>query len=313
MDLYFQAALVLIIGGAFAYLLVIIMTPAQMFAPLQAETFRMLEASTDQIMNLGIQIFNNGVAVPGTSINTLIQNAEAMGLAVIGQTRASQGLTVNWGLQLRSATSTGVQIHAHGTTGQGQNVTAFEQNFVIPAADLFGVNQSGDPQTRQAGAAGLRQGPIIMGTNGTNTALTSGNAVSALEAYANLLNPASAPVGMVYGSSPWDDPLLMFWDPFSGSAEVAAQRGRTFSSTGYLITPQVIRHNMPANNNISMARTQGSVFHVNQGSLYHTSFIVSPNGDIIGIYFEEHGVSAQTAFLAAAMVSEGYINTAIQF
>ena len=318
MDLYFQAAAVMLAGAALAFLIFVMMTPAQMFAPFISDTNRLLQARIDAAVNMDIMLFNNATSIPGTSILPLLQDASANQLAVFVQTRAGQGLVVNYGHQMRSAQSTGVRIRAFGTTGITNVPTDFERNFVIPAQDLFGI-QNDQPiptgTSRDAGSIGIVMGTAgPPGSNFTMTAVKpSASADNAMQFYQRLTTPEAAATGFNGGSTPWMDPLLHFWDPFSITSEVASQRGRSYSSTGYLFTAQMLRTNMPQNNNLSFSQTQGTPFYVNAGSFFHTTFILDASGLVIGLYVEEHGVHQGAAFLAAAMVSEGYINEAIQF
>lgn len=288
MDLYFQAAAVSLAGAAFAYLIYVMMTPAQMFAPVIEATNAKIQARLDMAVNLDISLFNNSISIPGTAILPLLQDADSNNLAVFVQTRAGKGLVTNYGPQLRSAADTTIELGTHGKTGITANASDFEKQFVIPIRALF--------------SPGAITASVPMGDQSyfENTAA---------ETYTKVTVDATAPIGMTLstGLQSAHDPVLTFWDPFLPTYVEAEKRGRTYSATGYLFTPSILRTNMPSNLNRSYALTQGNVYYVNPGSQFYTTYILDATQTVVGLYVEEHGCDAKAAILAEAMKANGYL------
>ena len=296
MDFYLQTGMLLLMMIALSFFIYVFMTPAQLFNNMFSQATDTLHARIEGTVNIDIQNFNNNVSVPGTSVMPLLRDASANNLALFVQTRAQTGLVVNYGVQLRGPTAQQLNIVGFAHTGIGE-ATGFERNYVISVRRLFGL------------APDLVSGGTPMGA----LALFGANA---LDVYTGQLtgDTALTPFGFTPGTFiPTEDPVLTFWDPNSGEYGIASGRGRTYSTTGHLFTPQIRRTNMPTNENTSLAANQGSPFFVNQGSAFHTTFIVDSTETVVGIYIEEHGVDQNGAILAAAMVSEGYITHAVQF
>ena len=294
MDFYLQTGKLLLMMIALSFFIYVFMTPAQLFNNMFMQATDTLHARIEGTVNIDIQNFNNNVSVPGTSVMPLLRDASANGLSLFVQTRAQRGLVVNYGVQLRGPQAQQLAITGFGHTGIG-DITGFERNFVIGVNHLFGVS-GGDPAGSSMGVESMFN-------------------ASALDIYSQITGPAA---NAAFGIDPATfvptvDPVLTFWDPNSGTYDIASGRGRTYSTTGHLFTPQIRRTNMPTNENVSLAGNQGSPFFVNQSSMFHTTFIVDHTETVVGIYIEEHGVDERSAILAAAMVSEGYITHAVQF
>jgi len=295
MDFYLQTGVLLLMMIALSFFIYVFMTPAQLFNNMFMQATDTLHARIEGTVNIDIQNFNNNVSVPGSSVMPLLRDASANGLSLFVQTRAQRGLVVNYGVQLRGPQATVLNIEGFGETGIGE-ATGFERNFVTTVRNLFDEQNQDERESAHMGIDAFFQG---------------GNA---LEIYAEIGPNDNTPRGLDPDTFiPFNDPVLTFWDPNSVSYDVASNRGRTYSSTGHLFTPQIRRTNMPTNENVSLAANQGSPFFVNQGSMFHTTFIVDHTETVVGIYIEEHGVDHRGAILAAAMVSEGYITHAVQF
>jgi len=293
MDFYLQTGMLLLMMIALSFFIYVFMTPAQLFNNMFMQATDTLHARIEGTVNIDIQNFNNNVSVPGTAVMPILRDASANGLSLFVQTRAQRGLVVNYGVQLRGPGAQALAIEGFAHTGIGE-VTGFERNFVISVRDLFGE--------------GNNAGNTAMGVD----ALFDTDAITVYRRITG--DPANTPFGIDPGTFvPTNDPVLTFWDPNSGNYNTASGRGRTYSTTGNLFTPQIRRTNMPTNENTSLASNQGSPFFINQGSMFHTTFVVDHTETVVGIYIEEHGVDERGAILAAAMVSEGYITHAVQF
>lgn len=287
MDLYFQAAAVCLAGAALAYLIYVMMTPAQMFAPMIEATNDKIQARLDNAVNLDISSFNNNTSVPGTAILPLIQDASTNELAVLIQTRAAKGLVVNYGPQLRSPQGKTLALGSFGHTGIGSE-SEFEKQFVTTVANLFESPQ---------GTGGSAMG---------NAAYFSSDAATV---YPKLADNATTPIGVsvATGLPSTNDPILNFWDPFVETYADAQLKGRTYSATGYLFTPDILRTNMPKNDNRSYALTGGNVYYINPGSSFYTTYILDSTQNIVGLYIEEHGCDTKAGILAEAMKACGYL------
>lgn len=292
MDFYLQTGVLLLMMIALSFFIYVFMTPAQLFNNMFASSVSTLNARIEGTVNIDIQVFDNNTALPGTSVMPILRDAGANGLSLFVQTRAQRGMIVNYGVQLRGPNSQTLAIAGSSNSGIG-NPTGFEDSFVTNARDLF---ESDVPRSARN----------TMGTESFST-------MAGTNLYASL-KAATAPRGLAAGTFiPSNDPTLSIWDVNMPDYAQALSNGRTYSTTGFFFTPQIRRTNMPVNENTSLASNQGSVFFINQSSMYHTSYIVDQTMTVVGIYIEEHGVDAKGAVLAASMVCEGYINHTLQF
>ena len=332
MDLKVQTVVVMLMMAALSFFIYVFMIPAQIVGQHLDETVAELQARIEGTVGATTAQFNNRTEMPGTAVRTLLADAGANNLAIFVQTRAGQGLVVNYGPQLRNPITPRLTIAAGGST-RNPNLTDFERNFVISAHDLFASDHVVGPgiltEPREASfAIDEKMNPnwdidtavrMVMGTQPVTVQGPGGGALQpilegdttgtnhALHTYRNLM------AAEFIDGSMWSDPVLFFWDVTLPSAQQAANMGRTFSNTGVLYTPTIRRTNMPMNTNLSFAQQQGSPFFINPRSLFHTTFILDLTGSIVGIYVEEHGVDARVAFLAAAQQAEGFLAQGIQF
>jgi len=331
MDLKVQTVVVMLMMAALSFFIYVFMIPAQMVGAQLDETVAELTARIENTVGATTAQFNNNTEIPGSAVRTLLADANANNLSIFVQTRAGQGLVVNYGPQLRNPVATQMTIAAGGST-RNANLTDFERNFVITAHDLFaseiaaGAGILREPRAQTSIAQTIADGWVlpprmVMGTQGMNVTGQGGGNLNpilngapegqnhALGTYRNLVGPGAANID----GSLWSDPVLFFWDVTLPNASGAANMGRTFSNTGILYTSGIRRTNMPMNTNLSFAQQQGSPFFINTTSLFHSTFILDTTGSIVGIYLEEHGVDARVAFLAAAQQAEGFIAQATQF
>ena len=318
MDLKVQTVVVMLMMAALSFFIYVFMIPARMVTEKLDETTLELAARIENTVGATTAKFSNNPETPGTAVITVLADANANNLSLFVQTRASQGLVVNYGPQLRSPVTTQMTMNAGGTT-RSSNITDFERNFVITAHDLFASDpaQGSIALKEPRNNAGTNElDRLVMGTQDTQVGGTMlspilrgqvANGNNAIATYRNLKTAENIDGSM------WSDPVLFFWDVSLPTAINAANMGRTFSNMGVLYTPSIRRTNMPLNTNLSFAKQQGSPFYINPTALFHTAFILDTTGSIVGIYIEEHGVDARVAFLAAAQQEEGFITQAIQF
>ncbi|MCL2577381.1 MAG: hypothetical protein FWE27_04945 [Defluviitaleaceae bacterium] len=330
MDLKVQTVVVMLMMAALSFFIYVFMIPAQMVGSQLDETVLELAARIENTVGATTAQFNNNTEIPGTAVRTLLNDASANNLSIFIQTRAGQGLVVNYGPQLRNPVTNRLTIAAGGTT-RNTKITDFERNFVITAHDLFAVNGATatrlpapreDEMTIKRTIANDWNQPdrMVMGTQSMPIEgktlqpilvglLASNNAVLAYRSLIGANDPNAASID----GSEWSDPVLFFWDVTLPSSTQAANMGKSYSNTGILYAPGVRRTNLPLNTNLSFAQQQGSPFFVNPTALFHSTFILDTTGAIIGIYLEEHAVDARVAYLAAAQQEEGFIAQAIQF
>lgn len=299
MDLYIQVGVLLLFLAALSLFIYIYTAPAQQFTQKINETNQEINDRLATVEGLDVAPFMNNTNAPGTSIYPVIRDAKASKIAVLVQTKNQQGLVVNYGHQLRSANNPFVTMSPYGMAGVGaNNGTDFEKNFVTTVKDVFMTDDSANtyssgmaaPSARQKtfGATAMFQGPVagLMG---------------------NLIPSGSPTPGAGISGSFWMAPHLMLADPSVPDASQAGGLGRTFSSTGFLYTDQVLKTDAPVNNNFSYADAQGSLYRFDQNSAYYTTLILDANNAVVGIYVEEHGVDPRGAVLGSAMLVNGTI------
>ena len=300
MDLYIQVGVLLLFLAALSLFIYIYTAPAQQFTQKINETNQKINDRLVTVEGLDVAPFMNSVNTPGTSIYPIIRDAEAGKIAVLVQTKNQQGLIVNYGYQIRPANYTSVQMNPVGTAGVGNpKGTDFEKNFVTTAAEVFyarGISAAGTPVRFGSRAMVLGSQSRPSATDYMQSKIYSGE----IDTY---------PPGTLieYGEQGiFTAPHLMFGDP-TVAMDQAIKTGRTFSSTGFLYTDQVLKTDAPVNNNFSYADNQGSLYRFDQNASYYTTLIVDANDDIIGIYVEEHGCNPGTAALAGMMYANGTI------
>lgn len=291
MDLYIQIGVLLLFLAALALFIFVFTQPAQQFTQKINQENQKIQDRLATVEGMDLAPFMNNTNAPGTSIYPMIRDANAGKLAILIQTKNQQGLIVNYGTQLRPANTSSVLMKAPGTSGVGNvNGTDFEKNFVTYADAVF--NQATGAQTVN---------------NSGNTFISSFTPKADPSNISKLLGVGpDYPQGSLLKTEAIDVPRLMFADP-TVSAEVAAENGRTFGSTGFMYTDQVIKKDMPINNNFSYADNQGSLYRFDQNASYYTTIILDANGEPVGIYVEEHGINPKSAALGQAMYANGTI------
>ena len=288
MDLYIQVGVLLLFLAALALFIYIYTAPAQQFTAKINDTNQKINDRLETADGLDVAPFKNNISTPGTSIYPIIRDSRAGKLAILVQTENSQGLIVNYGYQLRAANDTTVNIKPYGFSGVGTSGTDFERNFVTSVQSVFGGGSNTDSKIDFTKSTGIELVDLKGGENLTPESTTYPNgSISA--------NPSTA-----------ISPKLMFSDP-TVTFYKAGQAGRTFASTGSMYTDQVLKMDMPVNDNYSYADNPGSLYRFDKNSSYYTTLILNANNEIIGLYVEEHGVQEKWAALAIMMKANGTI------
>lgn len=299
MDLYIQVGVLLLFLAALSLFIYIYTGPAQQFTQKINKTNQEINDRLVTVEGLDVAPFMNNTNSPGTSIYPIIRDAKAAKIAVLVQTKNQQGLVVNYGHQLRSANNPFVTMSPYGMSGVGANGgTDFEKNFVTTVKDVFMTNATATTYT-----SGMPS-PVARQTTFGSAAMFQANVSSVMS---SLIPSGSQAPGANQSGTFWMAPHLMLADPAVPDASNASSLGRTFSSTGFLYTDQVLKTDAPVNNNFSYADAQGSLYRFDQNSAYYTTVIVDGNNDIVGIYVEEHGVDPKAAVLGSAMLVNGTI------
>lgn len=299
MDLYIQVGVLLLFLAALSLFIYIYTAPAQQFTQKINETNQKINDRLVTVEGLDVAPFMNNTNTPGTSIYPVIRDAKANKIAVIVQTKNQQGLVVNYGHQLRSANTPFVTMSPYGMAGIGANGgTDFEKNFVTTVKELFMTD--GSPTTYSSGMPA----PTARQTTFGAPAMFQSPVASLMT---SLIPTGSPTPGANVSGTFWMAPHLMLADPAVPDASSAGGLGRTFSSTGFLYTDQVLKTDAPVNNNFSYADAQGSLYRFDQNSSYYTTLILDANNDIVGIYVEEHGIDPKAAVLGSAMLVNGTI------
>lgn len=309
MDLYIQIGVLLLFLTALALFIYVYTGPAQQFTQEINTTNQTINDRLVTSEGLDVAPFMNNVSIPGTSVYPLIRDARAGKIAILVQTKNSQGLVVNYGYQLRGANYKLTEMIPNGFSGVGgaapaggvNRGTDFEKNFVTSVKETFAdVSAAGASkvvpfgQTAFTGKSGADLVKTLKGLDSNNYPPAS--AIT-----------ANASDGVSEGSGQFaSTPKIAFSDP-TVTVDEASQKGRTFSSTGLLYTDNVLKLDAPVNDNFSYADNQGSLYRFNQNSTYYSTIIVNANGDIVGVYIEEHGVNPAGAVLATMMLDNGTI------
>jgi hypothetical protein len=299
MDLYIQVGVLLCFLAALSLFIYIYTAPAQEFTQRINSTNQKVNARIDVVSGLDVAQFKNSTDTPGTAIYPLIRDAKANKIAVIVQTKNQQGLIVNYGNQLRSNNDAFVAMSPYGYAGVGGNTgTDFEKNFVSTVLDVF--NTTATPVVY---ASGMAQPAATAKTFGSS-AMFAAN-VSTL--MSTLIPSGAQAPGYNQSGKFYMAPHLMLVDPSVPDASKAGALGRSFSSTGYLYTDQVLKTDAPVNDNFSYADAAGSLYKFNQSSAYYTTVILDATQNIVGIYVEEHGVDPKASVLGGTMLANGTI------
>jgi len=297
MDLYIQVGVLLLMLAALSLFIYIYTAPAQQFTAKINETNQTINDRLETVEGLDVAPFMNNTSAPGTSIYPLIRDAEASKIAILVQTKNQQGLVVNYGYQLRSANNPFVSMSPYGYAGVGaNNGTDFEKNFVTTVKDVFKTDE------QPVAYSASNQTPVTLAKTFGSTAMFPSSI-----SMADLLPQGSQAPGANVSGSYYMAPHLMFADPAVPDASKAGELGRTFSSTGFLYTDQILKTDAPVNNNFSYADARGSLYRFDQNSSYYTTLILDANSEIVGVYVEEHGVDPKGAALATAMLANGTI------
>lgn len=296
MDLYIQVGVLLLFLAALALFIYIYTAPAQQFTAKINDTNQKINDRLVTVEGMDVAPFMNNVSTPGTTIYPIIRDAKAGKIAILVQTKNSQGLIVNYGYQMRAANDASVKMLPHGVSGVGYtgaptatSGTDFEKNFVTSVQNMFG--------------GGATSNTPIAYTKSTGVSLTelTGNATGNYDA------ATGYPKGSISGNpSTARSPKVAFSDP-TIEFKSASVNGRTFAATGLMYTDQVLKMDMPVNDNYSYADNPGSLYRFDKNSAYYTTLVVNANNEVVGIYVEEHGVQEKYAALGQMMKLNGTI------
>lgn len=299
MDLYIQIGVILLILTAFSLFAFFFTGPAQKFSAKINEQSQEVTDRLETAEGLNVATFMNSTDTPGTSLYPIIRDAKAAKIAVLVQTKNQQGLVVNYGYQLRSANNPFISMSPYGVSGLGaNNGTDFEKNFVTTVKDVFKTDSQ--PTNYSSGMQSPMQTKVSFGV----PSMFSANVTNLMDT----LVPTGAPVpGGTKSGTFYMAPHLMLADPTVTDASKASQLGRTFSSTGFLYTDQVLKTDAPVNNNFSYADSSGSLFRFDQNASYYTTLVKDGSNKIVAIYVEEHGADPRAAVLGSAMLANGTI------
>lgn len=309
MDLYIQIGVLLLFLAALSLFIYIYTAPAQQFTQKINETNQKINDRLETAEGMDLAPFMNNVSTPGTSIYPLIRDSKAGKIAILVQTKNSQGLIVNYGYQLRGANYDQVTMVPNGFSGVGsaQNGgTDFEKNYVTSVDSVFGGIAAGTTGIHKFGLdAFVSSVPMndVTAANGEMIKILNGVTQTPLSAVAGYA-PSSATGNPEFQKA--STPKLSFSDQ-TVIVDDAKRTGRSFSSTGLIYTDNVLKMDAPVNDNFSYADNQGSLYRFNQNSSYYSTIIVNANGDIVGLYVEEHGVNPAGSVLAHQMLANGTI------
>lgn len=295
MDLYIQVGVLLLFLAALALFIYIYTAPAQQFTAKINDTNQKINDRLVTVEGMDVAPFMNSISTPGTTVYPIIRDARAGKIAILVQTKNSQGLVVNYGYQLRAANTASVKMHPYGNSGVGgAGGTDFEKNFVTGATDVF----NGSVEVA-SGATSLTPTARPFGFGGTK----AGGAVTLNAAATNAAADSSALRNIT--GTPYT-PRVFFSDPTVDYSS-AQTNGRTFASTGFMYTDMVLKMDMPVNDNYSYADNQNSMYRFDKNSTYYSTIIVNANNEIVGLYIEEHGVNPTSAVLGQQMLANGTI------
>ena len=243
------------------------------------------------ILYYDFEQFDNNRAVSGTTILQLARDVGTHDYAILIQTRAQNGTVVNYGVQLRGTPGIGVPMNARADNTSTGVLRDWEETYVFSARSMFGradIDVLGD---------------AILHSSSPVDNLPNTGRINALYLVYNSNFPRR--VGVNAAGDIWNTPTLSLWDTFFPTVESAMNEGRTYSTSGMFFTHQSLAMALDRNHNVTWATTRGSPYYINMTSQFHSVFILDQNNQIIGIYFEEHGVHNNSSILAQAQIDKG--------
>jgi len=288
MDFYLKVIFVILGIIVAATLIYMFTTNAQLSFNFLGIVSHKVHGDMESVFNYDLDRFDNTRAVSGTVILPLIRDVGSHDLAVFVQTRAQNGVVVNYGVQLRGSREEGDLNNARANNTSAGELEAWERAFVFSTRSFFGranFPALGDLHVFSGAAADNR--PNTASVNGIQTVY---------------LGPNPARVGRTAGGAALFTPTVAFWNPINTDIAAARRLGETYSTTGRLYTAQYIIKAMERNHNALYAETPGSPYYINMTSQFHSVLIENESGVIIGIYFEEHGVHDNSNLLARAQI-----------
>ncbi|MCL2577378.1 MAG: hypothetical protein FWE27_04930 [Defluviitaleaceae bacterium] len=291
MDFKVDTIVILIFMIVFGMVIMAVATPLLLWNPYQQNLDLQTEVKIENIEGLDIARLSWNISTPGSDILNLIEGDGGQEFYIFVQTRGQNGRVVNYGRQLRQSGSQDIHINA-GVLVPGTLRDEWVYHYVISARDLFGFNDANQlVDTEPINRPPFNQ---LVG-DPTGTDITTHLNGSARTAVNNVIHPGSENQEIMV----WSDPRLSFFDP-TLFRDVAHNQGKTFTSTGTLFTGPRALQTGNINQNTTRARVQESLWYINGVAHFLSIAIVDPQGELIGFYFEEHGVIAPANFLAMA-------------
>jgi len=296
MDLKVDTGVLLVYMVVFGMVVMAVAIPLLLWRPYQEAFGRQTEGRIQGTQALDTERLRWNISIPGSDILNLIEGNGGSDFYIFVQTRGQNGRVVNYGRQLRQASSQDLHINS-GVLIPGTLADEWVFHYVIAARDLFGFD--GANQLVNTGNHGITTANRphfnqVVG-NPAGTPITVNPLGSARASVENIMHPGGGNQNIGVGS----DPLLSFFDP-TLSRDTAHLQGRTFASMGVLFTGPRALQVGNVNQNTARARVQESLWYINGVAHFLSIAIVNSHGEIIGFYFEEQGVGQATNFLAMA-------------
>lgn len=290
MDLYIQIGVIFLFLTALAAFMFVYTEPMDIFVSGIGEVSEEINKTLDDIKSKDVKEFYNNPNVSGVKVETLVKSATANGVAVLLHTKNQQGATVNYGYQLRSV-EYGQNGMASYTTASGSS-TPFEMKYVAPIKAVV----AGDGGTNNTPIGNPIGGGSYYGTGSIGNIL--------------LADGSNYPIGAQIrnnGSTTYGVPHIMFAHPLYKVSESKAN-SLTYFESGMLYTDQELKTNQPTNDNHSYLDAPTSLFYLDKNASFYSTLIVNANGEVVGIFIEEHGIPNNGSILADAMIKSGLIS-----
>lgn len=294
MDLYIQIGVLLLFLTALSLFIYLYTSPSAMFSQGISEKNAEVAERMDAIKDQDLREALNNPNLSGSKAINLIRNAESKGVAVIIQTKNSQGLVVNYGNQLRTPDLDNIEMKPAGAS-KGNNPNSFEKRYVTSAQTLFNSGAVG-------GSSSVRKGAAY----GTERTLDFANRV--LTTRDSKYPYGSVNYHLENGTTDHTVAPHLMYSQANTTIGDAKRSNEVIGSTGFLYTDNLIYSNQEANKNFSYLENTNSIYYVSKSSNFYSTLIKNSNNQTVGVYLEEHGVNDLSSYLRASMKLEGTIN-----
>lgn len=252
--------------------------------------------------------FENMHSISGANLLPLITDLGSHKLSILVQTKKQKGTVVNYGYQIRGIVDPSKETQdwasPTGVNGPGTYLGEWERDYVFSSRSIFG----------KASIDSL--GSIVIGSstqsdNSPDLIMVekvdfTDNIYPAIDAIYTGYNPAR--VGFNSGGDVFYTPTLALWNISNPNIETARALGEHYLSTGRLYTAQTLMTYYKPNHVSVFSKDYNSEYYINTVSNFHVTMIEGPSGDIVGVYFEEHGVDKRSNILAQAQILSGLIS-----